>query len=142
MEELPSDVVGLVDKVIVRSSYAALLGMELVDAAEGRVRVKLPYRADLTTYGDTVHGGAISALIDVAATACFWASRSVAAGAQGATIGFTVNFTSAARGKDLVATAQVRRRGLEISTAEVSVRDPDDKEVALALVTYKLSSRG
>ena len=87
MEELPSDVVGLVDKVIVRSSYATLLGMELVDAAEGRVRVKLPYRADLTTYGDTVHGGAISALIDVAATACFWASRSVAAGAQGAGAG-------------------------------------------------------
>ena len=77
MEELPSDVVGLVDKVIVRSSYAALLGMELVDAAEGRVRVKLPYRADLTTYGDTVHGGAISALIDVAATACFSASGTV-----------------------------------------------------------------
>jgi acyl-coenzyme A thioesterase PaaI-like protein len=41
-----------------------------------------------------------------------------------------------------VATANVKRRGREISTGEVSVQDADGKEVAVALVTYKLSSAG
>jgi acyl-coenzyme A thioesterase PaaI-like protein len=60
--------------------------------------------------------------------------------ARGRTIGFSISFVSAARGKDLVATATVRRRGREISTGEVSVCDSDGREVAIALVTYKLSS--
>jgi hypothetical protein len=34
----------------------------------------------------------------------------------------------------------VRRRGREISTGEVTVTDADGREVALALVTYKLSA--
>ncbi len=140
MGELAAAVVALVDKGIVKSPYGTLLGMELVEATEGCVQVKLPFRPDLTTYGDTVHGGVISALIDVAATASFWASESVRAGSQGATIGFTVNFVSTARGNDLVATATVRHRGREILAGDVTVRDPDGREVALALVTYKLSA--
>jgi acyl-coenzyme A thioesterase PaaI-like protein len=51
-----------------------------------------------------------------------------------------VSFLSAARGKDLLASAVVRRRGREISTGEVTVSDADGREVALALVTYKLSA--
>ena len=94
----------------------------------------------MTTIGDTVHGGAISGLVDSAATASFWASSSIPAGSRGTTIGFSVNFVAAGRGSDLLATARVRRRGREVSTGEVSVRDGDDREVAVALVTYKLSS--
>ena len=139
MSELSSDIVRTLDELIVRSPYGRLIGAELVDASEGCVRVRLPYREDLTTLGDLVHGGAVAALVDVAATASFWASSDIPVGARGTTIGFSVNFLSAARGKDLLATARVRRRGREISTGEVSVRDGDDKEVAVALVTYKLA---
>jgi len=57
----------------------------------------------------------------------------------GTTIGFSINFLSAGRGKDLVATATVRQRGREISTGEVTVCDSGGKEIAVALVTYKLS---
>jgi acyl-coenzyme A thioesterase PaaI-like protein len=51
-----------------------------------------------------------------------------------------VSFVSAARGTDLVASAVVRRRGREISTGEVTVTDGEGREIALALVTYKLSA--
>ena len=139
MTDLPDPVVQLVERAIVRSPYAALLGARLEEAAEGRVRVRVPYRSDLTTFGDTVHGGVLAGAIDVAATAAFWASGSVAAGSRGTTIAFSVSFVSAARGTDLVASAVVRRRGREISTGEVTVTDADGREIALALVTYKLS---
>ncbi len=138
-ETLPDEVVKLLDTMIVRAPLGALLGLELVDAHEDEVRVRLPYREAVTTLGDTVHGGALSALVDATATASFWASPSIAPGSRGTTIGFSINFVSAARGQDVVATARVRRRGREVSTGEVSVADASGREVAVALVTYKLS---
>ncbi len=142
MPELGEDVRELLDRLIVRSPYGRWLGLELVHAEPDGVRVRLPYRKDLTTIGDTVHGGAIASLLDAAATACFWASPGIPAGSRGTTIGFSVNFVAAARGQDLVASARVRRRGREICTGEVSVTDAEGREVAVALITYKLSPPG
>lgn len=139
MPALPDAVQRLVELAIVRSPYGKLLGLALVDAEPDRVRVKLPYRPDVTTLGDTVHGGAIAGLVDAAATASFWAHPEASTNARGTTIGFSINFLAAGRGQDLVADARVRRRGKEICTGEVSVTDAAGREVAVALVTYKLS---
>lgn len=140
MARLSDEIVATLDKLIARSPYGELLGLEFVDAEEDCVRLRLPYRGAVTTVGDLVHGGAIAGLVDSAATASFWASPRIGPGARGTTIGFSLNFVSAGRGKDLVATARVRRRGREISTGEVTVSDPEGREIALALVTYKLSA--
>jgi len=137
---LPDEIVTLLSRLIVESPYGSLLGLELVDAAEDCVRLRMPYRSEVTTLGDTVHGGAISGLVDSAATASFWASSKIAPGSRGTTIGFSISFLSAGRGSDLVATARVRRRGREISTGDVTVCDSEGKEIAVALVTYKLSA--
>ncbi len=72
MTQLPDEIVALLNRLIVKSPYGALLGLELVDAAEDCVRLRLPYRSEVTTLGDTVHGGAISGLVDSAATASGW----------------------------------------------------------------------
>src|SRR5215510_10114041 len=88
---------------------------------EDRVRVRLPFRPEVTTVGDLVHGGAISALIDVAATAAFWTGADLARNPRGTTIGFSVNFLAPARGMDLVADARVVQRGRSISVGEVTV---------------------
>ena len=139
MAQLSEEIVALLNSLIVKSPYGGLLGLELADAEEDCVSLRMPYRSEVTTLGDTVHGGAISGLVDSAATASFWASSKIEPGSRGTTIGFSINFLSAGRGRDLVATARVRRRGREISTGEVTVRDTEGKEVAFALVTYKLS---
>ena len=142
MAELSDDILGVLDRVIVRSPFGELLGATLQSAAEDRVVVHLPFRETLATLGDTVHGGAISGLVDIAATTAFWASPTIAPGSRGTTIGFSINFVSGARGTDLLAEATVRRRGREICTGDVAVRDAEGREVALALVTYKLSPPG
>jgi uncharacterized protein (TIGR00369 family) len=139
MAGLSDELVAGLTELIVRSPYGGLLGLELVDVAEDCVRLRLPYRTEVTTEGETVHGGVIAGLVDVAATATFWASQKVTPGSRGTTIGSSINFVSAARGTDLVATAKVRRRGREISTGEVTVCNSEGREVAVALVTYKLS---
>lgn len=139
MSELNANARAIVEKAIVASPYCRLLGVVLESCAPDRVAVRLPYRAELTTLGDTVHGGAIAGLVDTAATAAFWAKSGLGAGARGTTIGFSLSFLSAGRGVDLVAEATVRRRGREICNGEVVVRDPKGAEVAQAIVTYKLS---
>jgi acyl-coenzyme A thioesterase PaaI-like protein len=80
--------------------------------------------------------------VDAAATAAFWSHPEATAKSRGTTIGLSINFVSAGRGQELVADARVRRRGREICTGEVSVADAGGREVAVALVTYKMSLAG
>ena len=127
----------IVRDVIVGSPLAALLGLRLEHVETDRVRVRLPFRNEVTTIGDVVHGGAISGLIDVAATAAAWSGADPLP-SRGTTVGFTVNFLAAGRGQDLVATAHVLRRGGTLCVCEVEVVGTDASAVARALVTYKL----
>jgi uncharacterized protein (TIGR00369 family) len=128
--------------VIVASPFGRLLGMELADAARDRVTVRLPFKPDVATVGDLVHGGAISALVDVTATAAAWSAADMARRPRGTTIGLTVNFLTGAHGRDLRATGTVVQRGSSIVVIEVLVDDGAGTSVARALVTYKLSHRG
>lgn len=102
------------------------------------VRVRLPFRPQVTTVGDLVHGGAISSLIDVAATGAVWSGADLSQSARGTTIGFSVNFLAGARGRDIVATARVIQRGRAICVCDVQVDDAAGAVVARALVTYKI----
>jgi uncharacterized protein (TIGR00369 family) len=127
----------VVRDVIVASPYGRLLGVMAEHVETDRVRVRLPYRPDVTTVGDLVHGGAIAGLIDTAATAAVWSGADLTQSQRGTTVGFTVNFLAGARGCDLLATAQVIQRGRTICVCEVQV-EGDGKAVARALVTYKI----
>jgi uncharacterized protein (TIGR00369 family) len=128
----------IIRQAIVASPLATLLGIETVEVAPDLVRVRLPFRSEVTTVGDLVHGGAIAALIDVAATAAFWTGADLARNPRGTTIGFTVNFLAPARSSELIANARVVQRGRSISVGEIDVTGVDGRPVARALVTYKL----
>ena len=122
---------------IATENFAAELGIELVESQPDRVKVKLPFNTKLGL--GRIHGGAISALIDVAATAAFWATPLANPNSTGATVGLTVNFLKLAVKTDLWAEALVRRRGGTLCTANVTVTDELENEIAIAVVTYKLT---
>ena len=128
--------IGTVDR-IAKESFAALLGVEVIEREADRVVIKLPYQRRLGV--GRIHGGAISSLVDIAATAAFWSCPDITPASQGATVGFTINFLKLAVATDLVATATVRRRGGTLCTGDVSVRNDAGDEVAAAIVTYKLT---
>ncbi len=130
----------LVERAIVASPYGRLLDVRCDLIEENRAELRLPYRSDVTTVGDLVHGGAIASLVDVAATAACWASPAVMPGSRGTTIGFTIHFLAPARAHDLVADARVIQRGSSICVVEVAVRGADAVTVSRATVTYKLSA--
>jgi uncharacterized protein (TIGR00369 family) len=123
---------------LIRSPLEVLLGMQVEAIGADHVRVRLPFRADVTTGANIVHGGAISALVDTAATAAAWSAADLSSNPRGTTIALAVNFLAAARGQDIVADARVIQRGRTITVCEVAVEDTNGKRVASALVTYKL----
>jgi uncharacterized protein (TIGR00369 family) len=127
----------LVSAFIPHSPHAAALGITLASIGTDEAVLEMPFKEELVTIGDVVHGGAISTLIDTAAMAAAWASDDVSESPAGATVALSVNFVSAARSSDLSAQARVVRRGRELSFCEVSVTDADEKVVAHGVATYR-----
>ncbi len=130
----------LVRDFIVGTAFGKMLGMSVEALEQERVAIRMSFRPEITTYGEVVHGGAIASLIDVAATAAVWYGADPEKVTRGATVGFTVNYLTAGRGKDLIADARVINRGKSLCGVEVKVRGEVESEalVASALVTYKI----
>lgn len=103
--------------------------------------VELPYRPEIATAGDLVHGGAISTLADTAAALAAWSGHDPANGVKGGTVGMSLSFLAAGRGTALRARASISRRGRSICYCHVAIADADATPVAEALVTYRLGYR-
>jgi uncharacterized protein (TIGR00369 family) len=121
------------------SPFVLHLGIELREIEDDRVVLALPFRDEVVTIGDVVHGGAISTLIDTAAMAASWSAIEFEQPPRGTTVGLSVDFLAAGRGSELLAEAQVLRRGTSLCFCEVRVRSAESGElVATGMVTYKL----
>lgn len=127
---------------IVRGSIGKDMGMSVDDAKEGHCVVRMPTDGAVQNGAGRVHGGAITALIDNAATAAAWAHEGLGKDAWGTTISLTCNFLDAGKSADLIADARVKRRGRSTVFIEINVSDTDERSIAQGLVTYKLNSGG
>ena len=136
MSDGPQTRMALVTAFIPHSPHAKALGISIEEIETDRAALTMPYKQELVTMGDVIHGGAISALIDTAATVAAWATDEVPESPTGATVALSVNFTSAARACDLRAEARVVRRGRKLSFCEVDARDPEGTLVANGIATY------
>lgn len=119
------------------SPFAALLGIRIADLQPDRAFLEMPFRPELATIGEVVHGGAISTLIDTAAMAASWSTNDVPDTPRGTTVALSVSFLAAAAGIDLTADARVVTRGGTICHCDVDVSS-GSKPIAKGLVTYKL----
>ena len=132
----------LISEFLKHSPFVGHLGIELREIEDDRVVLALPFRDEVVTIGDVVHGGAISTLIDTAAMAAAWSAIEFDEPPRGTTVGLSVDFLAAGRAADLLAEATILRRGSSLCFCEVKVRPATGGElVASGLVTYKLDSR-
>ncbi len=127
----------IIQQFVPNSPLVQLLGMELAHIEDGRAELKLPFRPELATMDDIVHGGAIASLIDTAGMAATWSDDFEPESLAGATVSLNVNYTSAARGKDLTAVAVVSKRGRSIVFSDVRVTEPDGRLVATGSVVQR-----
>ena len=125
----------IIEQFIPNSPHAAQLGIRVASIGTDEAVLELPFKPELATMGEVVHGGAIGALIDTAAMAAAWATDEVPESVAGSTVSLSVNFASAASGVDLRAEAQVAKRGGRLSFCDVSVTDPEGTVVAHGIAT-------
>ena len=139
-EAAATDGRALVADFLKHSPFGRLLGIEVEALEPDRAKLVLPFREALATTGDVVHGGAISSLIDVAATAAAWAAELERPPRRWGTATLTVDFLRRANGCELLAEGRVIRRGRSMCFCEVEATDSQGP-VAKGLVVYALDTR-
>src|SRR5207247_8334736 len=103
------------------SPFVRHLGLRLERLEPDRALLAMPFSEPLVTIGDVVHGGAVSSLIDTAAMAAAWSTPDLPENIRGTTVGLSIQFLAAARGRELVADATVVRRGTSLCYCAVDV---------------------
>ena len=116
------------------SPYMRFLGLVLEKAAAGHVEIRLPFRDEFLRQdgSDWLHGGVVSALIDIAGD--YAVATAVSAGVP--TIDMRVDYLRPARRGDLAAVARTVRVGRTVSVADVEVRDGQGTLVAVGRAVY------
>jgi len=120
------------------SPFARLTGLEVRELDSDRAVLAMPFDEKLATAGQTIHGGAISTLLDTAATAAAWATEFEEMPSRWGTASLSVNFLRGADGQDLLAEAVVVRRGRSLSYCTAEARD-ERGVMATAIVAYVVS---
>jgi len=123
------------------SPLARKLGIRCRDLGEDYAVYQLGFDQSNTTVGDLVHGGALLALADCAATGAAWSRVDDPQRYRGITVDLSLSFLGPARSADLVATATVDRRGGTLCFCTVDIRTACEQPVARGRVAYKLQRK-
>jgi len=121
--------------------YCARLGV-VVEALElDSARIRVPYKDENSNPGKALHGGVAASTIDVAGVLAAATGAPDGPRFDAGTLDLSVNYLAAAIGEDIVAEAQVLRRGKELVYADVDVRNDAGKRIAKGLVTHRALDR-
>ncbi len=116
------------------------LGMTLESIADGKARVRLPYKPELV--GDpmrpALHGGVISTLLDTTGGAALWSALSM--GDRISTVDLRVDYLRPGRLDELLAEGVVRRVGNRMGVVAIRCFHPssEDDSVAEAMAVYNI----
>ena len=108
-----------------RDKLAALLGIELVEVSDGKAVTRMEIKPEHLNGANTLHGGAIFSLADVA-----FAAAANSKGFVAVAIAASVSFTKAATRGALTAEAVVMADHPKLSTVWVTVKDDDGNVIA------------
>ena len=114
------------------------LGIEMVDAGDGRATVEMTPTGDMANHSGFVHGGMITALAD---SAMGRSLRTLVPGVVRAmSFDLKLNFISAAKvGETLRATGHVIHSGRRTAVTECRVEGPGGRLVATASGTFAIT---
>jgi len=118
--------------------FHATLGLRVEAIDTDRVLLRVPFKDEIANPGRALHGGVAASAIDIAGALAAWSGVEGAGALEAGTIDLSVDYLAAAIGEDIVATAEVLRRGKELVYSDVDVRNDAGKRIARGLVTYRL----
>ena len=124
------------------NSFWRYLGVEVAEAREGWVRLRVPARDELrNAAGAPVHGGVYSALVDMAVGGALSTMHEASAGGVGqTTLDLNVSFIGAGM-SDVFAEGRILRRGRTIAFGEATISDGAGKLLAVGRATYMILAK-
>jgi uncharacterized protein (TIGR00369 family) len=139
---MPTDLLALARERAQTNLFWRYLDVQVDEAGDGwvklRVRVRDPLR---NAVGAPVHGGVLSALVDMAVGGALSTTNENAAGGVGqTTLDLNVSFLAAASDGEIRAEGRLLRRGRSIAFGEARITDGAGKLVAVGRATYMLLS--
>lgn len=119
------------------------LGVEVDDAREGWVRLRVPVRDEIkNAVGAPVHGGIYSALVDMAVGGALSTLHEASAGGVGqTTLDLNVSFLGGTRDGDIFAEGRILKRGRTIVFGETTITDAAGRVLAVGRATYMILQR-
>ncbi len=118
------------------SPYSRFLGVRLEDVSEQQVRLRMPYQDENSNPGKALHGGCAASLGAIGAQAL---ARVVLGAESGPwhTAQLQVSYLAAAIGEDVIAVADLLRRGKEMCFVSVGVETAEGKPIARIETTVR-----
>ena len=114
--------------------YVKLLGMKVVELAEGYARVTIPVDQRLDSRNQALHGGVLSSLAD---TAIAMAVFTVIKPAQTpVTIELNINYLKPLQGPQAIAEARIISKGRTIVVGDIDITDNTGRMIAKSRATY------
>ncbi|MDY6795513.1 MAG: PaaI family thioesterase [Actinomycetota bacterium] len=129
LEQIKQNIFGLLNN----SPFYLHLGMEVVDAGEGRSRLRLPVKDEFKNLYGILHGGVVAALLD---SSCTIAVGSLLDTDEAAvTVDQRINYISNVSGGVLHGEGRALHKGRYTGVAEAQVRDDEGNLVAVGMAT-------
>ena len=141
--DAPHDPLAAVRARAAENAYWRYLGVVVDDAKPGWIRLRVEARDELRNGpGAPVHGGVMSALVDMAVGGALGTLHEASAGGVGqTTLDLNVSFLGAATQGPLVAEGRILRRGRSIAFGEATVTDATGRLCAVGRATYMILTR-
>ncbi|MEP7339017.1 MAG: PaaI family thioesterase [Acidobacteriota bacterium] len=129
---MPSEIFEQLQPVSARNPFLRFMGMELVDAREGWVKMKIAFRPEFLQ-PFTVHGGAIYSLADAAAAHALMTL--ILPDQYPTTVEQRINFLKAVKDQDVFCEANIVHLGKTLAYAEVTMTAADGTLIAKSTAT-------
>lgn len=126
-----------------RNRFWVHLGVQVDDAREGWVRLRVAVRDELCNdTGAPLHGGIYSSLVDVAVGGALGTYAAPASGGlDQTTLDLNVSFLAGVREGEVIAEGSILRRGRTIAFGEARITDASGRLLAVGRATYMLLAR-
>jgi uncharacterized protein (TIGR00369 family) len=124
----------MMEKPLKISPFGKHLGVEVVEVGDGHARIKLPFRAELTNPGGTLHGGVIATLADSAMAVAVGSVLGVPG--RHSTVKLEIKYKAPVTAGEIIAEATVERRKPSVFLGEAVVRDGSNQVVAKASAMF------
>jgi uncharacterized protein (TIGR00369 family) len=133
----------ILDRVRARASnnsYWQFLGIEVVDAGEGWIRLRVMIRDELRNGPNApMHGGVLSSLLDAAVGGALGTLHEASQGGVGqATLDLNITYIGAAREGEIYGEGRIIRKGGTIAFGEADITNAAGDLLARGRVTYML----